>query len=504
MNRSKKAILNLISQFVLQFATAICGFIVPRFILEAFGSDVNGLTVSITQFLGIVTLLDTSFGSVAKTAFYKPLALGDRQAISGVYNATESFFRKIALFFGLYCVILSFTFPFINESGFDFWFTAALVLILGISSFTQYYFSMSYTLALNADQLSFISAFMQAGTVVLNAVLTVILLKFGAGIHVVKLASASVFVIRPIVINLYGKHRYRVDKKIPKDNKSLSQKWDNMAQGIASYLHTKTAYILLTAFLTFRDVSVYSVYSLITSSLTSIISSTSTGFVAGLGNMHAKGEKENFHKVFSLYEFVNTFATFALFGIAIVTMMPFVKIYTANVTDVDYHKPLFGMILILGELIYCLRLPYHYVIANAGHFKQTKKGAYLEAIINVIVSICLLPFLGIVGLAIGTLVAMAFRTTELIIYCSKNITKLNALSVLKRIIINFSSAFVAVFVGNLIHYEVSDFVEWISYASLVSIITFIIMLLFNAIFYKDDVKIMISKMKNVFKKSCSK
>ena len=158
MNRSKKAILNLASQFLLQVTTAVCGFIVPKLILEAFGSETNGLVSSITQFLAIITLMETGVGSVAKTAFYKPLASGDGRAISGVYNATESFFRKIAVVFAAYCVLLAVVFPFINESGFDFWFTATLVLILGLTSFAQYYFGMSYTLALNADQLSFINA----------------------------------------------------------------------------------------------------------------------------------------------------------------------------------------------------------------------------------------------------------------------------------------------------------------------------------------------------------
>ncbi len=499
MNRSKKAVLNVMSQFILQGVVAICGFIVPKLILEGFGSNINGLVVSISQFLGVMTLLENGFGSVAKTAFYKPLASGDRQAISGVYNATESFFRKIALIFAAYCVVLAVVFPFINDTGFDFWFTATLVLILGISSFAQYYFGMSYGLALNADQLSFISSFLQIGVVILNAVFTVVLLNLGFGIHIVKLASASIYVLKPIAINLCGRHRYRVDRKVPKDDKSLSQKWDNLAQGIASYVHTKTAYILLTVFLTFREVSVYSVYSLVTTSLTSIITSISTGFVAGLGNMYAKNEKENFHKVFSLYEFVNNVMAFSFFTIATITIMQFVGIYTANLTDADYNRPLFGIILILGELIYCLRLPYHYMIANAGHFKQTKKGAYLEAIINIVLSLCLLPFFGIVGLAIGTAVAMTVRTLDLIIYCSKNITKLSPFLAFKRIGINFIGALLSVFVCSFLNYTATSFITWVLFAAVVAVITFVISLAVNAVFYKNDINTLFRKLKNVIR-----
>ena len=49
--RSKKAILNIISSLMLQITILICGFIVPKVIITNFGSNVNGLVSSITQFL---------------------------------------------------------------------------------------------------------------------------------------------------------------------------------------------------------------------------------------------------------------------------------------------------------------------------------------------------------------------------------------------------------------------------------------------------------------------
>ena len=84
------------SQLLVQLVTAICGFIVPKLILERFGSELNGMVTSISQFLGIIALMESGFGGVAKTAFYKPLAAGDHRGISGVFNATEAFFHKVA------------------------------------------------------------------------------------------------------------------------------------------------------------------------------------------------------------------------------------------------------------------------------------------------------------------------------------------------------------------------------------------------------------------------
>ena len=72
-SRGKKLALNTITSLVLQVVSVICGFILPRLILESFGSDVNGLVNSITQFLGVITLLDLGVGAVVQSALYKPL-----------------------------------------------------------------------------------------------------------------------------------------------------------------------------------------------------------------------------------------------------------------------------------------------------------------------------------------------------------------------------------------------------------------------------------------------
>ncbi len=500
MNRSKKAALNLSSQLMLQLVTAICGFIVPKLILESFGSELNGLTTSIAQFLGIISLMESGFGAVAKSAFYKSLANNDSDGISGVYNATESFFHKVAFVFLTYCIILSFIFPYIKETEFGYLFVLSLVLIIGISSFVQYYFGMSYTILLNADQNGYVSALLQIVSVVLNAILTVVLLKFGASIHIVKLVSAIVLFIRPIAINIYCRKKYSINRKIPQDLESVSQKWDNFGQSIALYVHTKTSYLFITFFLGFVEVSIYSVYSLITTSLSAVITSISTGFVAGLGNIYAKKESDNFKRVFNLYEFINHFVSFAFYTIALITMIPFVKVYTANIEDSsNYILPLFGTILVIGELIYCIRLPYYYAITNAGHFKQITKSAYIEAGLNIIISLLLVFPFGLAGLAIGAGIAMTYRTVFLINYCCKNITKMSIMLPIKRVLVFLATSIVAIAVTNFVKFTPASFLQWFIYAGIIGVAVVAMLGCVSLVFFKDDIKTLLQKLKNLVK-----
>lgn len=65
---------NTISSLLAQITVLVCGFILPRFFLQSFGSEVNGMVNSIAQFLGVISFLELGVGAVVESALYKPLA----------------------------------------------------------------------------------------------------------------------------------------------------------------------------------------------------------------------------------------------------------------------------------------------------------------------------------------------------------------------------------------------------------------------------------------------
>ena len=69
MNNKK----NAFSSLLLQFATIIQGLVLPRLILGAFGSEINGLVSSITQFLSFISLLEGGLGAVVLAELYGPI-----------------------------------------------------------------------------------------------------------------------------------------------------------------------------------------------------------------------------------------------------------------------------------------------------------------------------------------------------------------------------------------------------------------------------------------------
>lgn len=499
--RSKKAIINIISSLMLQVVTVICGFIVPRLIIGTFGSNVNGLVTSITQFLAYITLLESGFGPVVKSILYRPIANKDKNEIERILKASEKFFRTISYIFIAYIVILCFALPVIVSNEFDKLFALSLVIIISVSTFAEYYFGMTYKLYLQAEQKTYITSIIQIGTTILNTLMIVLLIYFGSSIQIVKLASAVIFVLRPILQNLYVKKKYNINLKNVDDNYKIKQKWDGLAQHIASVIHNNTDVVILTIFTTVTEVSVYSIYLLILTGIKSLVQAFKTGVDASFGDMIAKGEKEQLNKSFKVYEvFYFTLITI-VYSCTLILILPFISVYTKGIIDANYYRPVFACLLVLAEFMWTIRLPYSTITLAAGHFKETMKGAWLESIVNIVLSIILVFKYGIVGVAIGTLIAMIIRTIEFMYHTSKYILDRSVVYTFKRLIIIAIEVIIVVIISSLIpSITITNYITWAIQAIIIAVIAAIVVITINCVIYKEDIKGILNIIKRIVKK----
>lgn len=499
--RSKKAILNIFTSLMLQVTSIISGFIIPKYIMSAFGSSVNGLVSSITQFLGYIVLLESGFGPVVKAALYKPIADKDKKTQENILRSSEKFFRIIAGIFVIYLLVLAFVYPVIVDSGFSYVYTLSLVIIISLSTVSEYYFGMTYKLYLQADQKTYITSVIQIVGYLLNTAAVIIAIKLGAGVHIIKLITAGIFVLRPIAQNIYVKKKYNINLKDADKNYKLQQKWDGLAQHIASVIHDNTDVTILTVFANMLEVSVYSVYYLIVKGVKSLVQSLSGGIDAIFGEMIVKGERAQLNKSFRVYEFFYYTLVTIVYSCTIVLIVPFVAVYTKDITDANYIRPVFGVLIVMSELIWSVRLPYSSITLAAGHFKETRKGAWLEAVVNIVISLILVNKCGIVGVAIGTLIAMIVRTAEFVYHSSKHILERSLWISVKRISLLLLQVLVVVCIMRIIpKVEVISYTTWILQAMITAGISVLVVLPINILVYKEESKKAIQIAKGILNK----
>ena len=500
--RSKKAMKNITISLLQQLVTVICGLIIPRAIIGTFGSSVNGLISSITQFLSYITLLEAGIGPVIKAALYKPIANKAKEQIEKILKASQKFFRIISGIFLVYLFILCFVYPMIVSNEFEYGYTISLILIIAISTFSEYYFGMIYKLYLQADQKTYITSIIQIFVTILNAIIVIILIKCGSNIQIVKLGTAFVFVLRPILQNIYVRKKYNINLKNVKEKYDLKQKWDGLAQHIASVVHTNTDVAILTLFCGTIEVSVYTVYIYVINGIKNMVQALTKGVDSAFGDMMARNEKNNLNRSFRIYElFYYTLITI-VYIITMVMILPFVKVYTIGITDTNYYRPLFAILIVMAEFVWAIRQPYNELVKAAGHFKETQIGAWVEVFTNLTISIVLVFKLGMVGVAIGTLISMVIRTIEFMYHTSKYILKRNQMENVKRVAILIVEMLVLVPIGFFISkfIEVNSYISWLFLAIIVGVISLLGVVTVNGIIYRKDLKDLLDMVKRIFKR----
>jgi len=489
-------ILNIVSSIILEIITLINGFIVPKLILDFFGSEVNGLTSSITQFLGYVYLIEGGITGVIMSNLYKPLHEKDNKKISSIVKTSQKFYRRISVFLIVYTVILSFAYPLLVNSSFSFGYIASLICIMSTGLLIQYAFSITYKTLLNADKRVYIVSIAQTIVLVFNIIFSFISLLIFPNIHILKIISGLVFVIQPIVYSMAVKKRYDIDKAAPVDKELLKNRWSGFAINLASFIHFNTDIVILNIFTNLTTVSIYSVYNLIVSGLRQIVSAVSSAIYPSIGHIYVKGDKKELDEKFDLYELVNFVIVYFLFTVAILMATPFVELYTINVTDANYSLPILGYIMLISEMIYLIKMPHINLAYSAKKFKEMTKPSIIEVVINIVISVVLVKMFGVVGVAIGTLVAMAYRTIYQIYFLKKNIIFRNTKIFAKKIIL-FTIGFIAILsiCNILLPYSGINIFSWIIYALLYSVISSIIYIFIVIVFYKKDLEKIIRKEK---------
>lgn len=480
-----------------QLIAIICGLILPRLILVSFGSQINGLVNSISQFLSIICFLDLGISSVVQSALYRPLVDNSCEEISAIIKSATIFFRKIATIMVVYVIVIVAIYPYISGKEFSWWYSATLIGAMAINTFSQYYFGMAYKILILADQKGYIVYLIESITMIINLLISIFLLEVGASIQIVKLCSSIIFLVRPIVFAVYVNRNYKLNMKIVYSEEPIKQKWNGIAQHIASVVLTSTDTIVLTFFSTLSNVSVYAVYNLVITGVKQLLLAITNGILPVMGEYWAKGNKEKITDTFEWIEWVIHNLTILLFGCTTVLIVPFVMIYTKGVDDAMYNQPLFAIAITLAHASHCIRLPYNYSIFAAGHYKETQSNYIITACINICISIICVKHFGLIGVAIGTLVAMIYQSMWMAYYDSKYLVKRNILRFYKQLMVDVLVSVLAGLFTFKIGVSIASVVEWIKYAVIVSIVWFVICFLINLIFYRKNTKCIIGKISSI-------
>lgn len=470
--RTKKFFYNSLTTAFLQVVTMIIGFILPRVMLQSYGSEINGLVSSITQFVSYFNLVEAGLGAAATYALYKPLAEKNHTAISSIVTAANRFYNISGYVFVTLTLGLAIIYPvFIKTSSLSLLEVALLVIILGTKGALEFFTLGKYRALLSADQKTYIISLASIVEIVVNCIIIVWLAYSGFNIVLVRFAALFSVFLRSIILWIYSRKHYRyINYKEKPNNEALNKRWSALYLQILGAVHIGAPVVLATIFTDLKTVSVFAVFNMVIAGVNGVLGIFNSGLSASFGDVIARKEEKILQKSFKEFQTAFYAILSVVYGVTMIMIMPFINIYTYNIMDADYNQPILGFLMVLNGLLYNLKTPQGMLVISAGLYQETKWQTTIQGLIELIGGIILVQWFGINGIMIASILSNIYRDIDLLFFIPKWVTHLPVKDTMFRMfrVLLIITAICIPVVLNWITIDISGYFSWIKYAIMVT------------------------------------
>lgn len=481
----KRSIYNIIFNIISQLITLGLGIIIPRLFLINLGSELNGLISSIGQVYVYVGLLEAGIGLSAQQALYKPITENNIEEINSVLTASDIYYKKMGKFYILSVFVFALIYPIFIKTSIDSFTVIMVIILTGMGGAINFFLQNKYTILLNADGKNYVMVNINMILSVLINIAKIVLLMNGFSIIEIQLSQFIITLLRILILNMYIHKQYKWINLNEKPNyECLSQRNSVLIHQIAYMVFSNTDIIVLTIFCDLKVVSVYVIYNMLLGVIEGIISSVNNSVTFIFGQLYNE-DKSKFIKFFDVYEVLYMTINFASFIIVYKFAIPFMKLYTSGITDINYIDTYLLTLFVCLKLLVCMRAQCFTTINVTGHFKDTKNSAIIEAIINLSSSIILVNICGIYGVVMGSIIGLIYRALYCVIYTNKNILNRTPIITFKRWLFNVVLFIVSTYILKLINLELLSYSQIVLTAVLYYGVILIFIFMMNMIVNKD-------------------
>lgn len=499
MTRTKKFMYNTISTAIYQIVVMMVGLVTPRILLQYYGSEINGLVSSINQFITYFSLVEAGIAGAAVYSLYKPLAEENHDEISSIISASKKFYIQSGLIFTVLVFGMALAYPlFVTTQELNIILIAVLVVVLGAKGFLEFFTLAKYRVILTADQKTYVISNTSTIYVLLQMLIIVVLAILKCNIVIVYSVAIFALFARSFILMIYVRKKYPyINYKATPNVKALDKRWNALFLQILQTVQTGAPVIIATAFTTLKDVSVYSIFNMVLVGINGVLSIFTNSLSASFGDVIARKEEENLKVVYRDFEYTYYLIIGLIYSVSFIMIMPFINIYTNNITDANYNQPIIGFLFVLNGLLYNMKTPQGTLVISAGLYKETKWRTLTQALIIIIFGVILAPSLGIIGILIASCLSNIYRDFDLLFFIPKYVTKTKVKETLKNWIMLIVLILIILIPSFVINVSPTGIIEWIFNALVYTIYGLVVTIIIGAIFNKNQFKSMIKRIKNM-------
>jgi len=390
----------------------ILAFFSRKIFLDCLGAEFIGLTGMLMNIMSFLSVAELGIGTSIVYFLYKPLQEDNHKRVNEVMSMLSYLYRSIGLVILGGGVLVSICFP---------WWFGNLSTGLPLVYFAFYAFLATSVagyifnykqLLVGANQKQYlVNAYFQTIGIV-QSLTQILLAWYYRNLWLWVVVGLIFTVVGIIVFNMRIRQLYpwlhvnfRDGRQHLKQYPEVLQKTRQIfVQKIKDFILYRSDELLVGIFVSVTQVAFYGNYTIITSKFNYLVNILSDGMNAGVGNLIAEGNDKNTMKVF--WEL--TAVRFLIVGIVVFGLLLFLQPFIVCWFGAQYRlDDLIVYLLIFNIFIFLSRGVVEIFISAHGLFSDVW-AAWTELALNLVVTLCLAPFFGIVGILLGKIVSVFF------------------------------------------------------------------------------------------------
>lgn len=409
-SRIKKSLLNARVNFIFYFITLFLAFFSRKIFLNTLGPDFMGLTGTLTNILGMLSIAELGIGTSISFHLYKPIREENYTQINEYLSLFGWFYRIIGGFILVASIIVSLFFPLIfAKTNITYPLIYVCFYSLLGSSLIGYFINYRQIL-LSADQRGYVVSVYLQGANVIKTIVQMFLCSVYLNYYLWIGIEFGFAIVACIILNWKINVTYPWLKSTPQIGKSLNKKYPSIITSvkqifvhrIKDFLLNQSDQILVFAFVSLKYVAYYGNYTLLTLKITALFRSVMGSADAGIGNLVAENDRNKCLQVFWELMAMRYWISGIILSILYFTIPPFIELWLGK----EYLLSNFVLILILANMyISMIRTVIDSFNHSYGHYADVWS-AWVEGGTNLVVTIVVASHIGLAGILIGKIASL--------------------------------------------------------------------------------------------------
>lgn len=419
--RVKSSIINVAAGLGSQVIITLLSFISRSIFVTILGVEYLGVNGLFSNVLGVLGLAEAGIGASIIYALYKPVAENDQEKIKLLMRLYRNAYRAIALVVFLLGVsLMPFLSHIVGESKVEN--IELIYFIFLLSSVSQYLFTYKISM-FNVSQKGYIATSFYSVSSILSTLIKIAVLYETHNFILYILVEFALTIVTSILLSVSANRRYpflkaKVTGKLDSSTKEAIVKNIKaiVLHQIGAYAVFGTDNIIISSFVSVAAVGLYSNYYMLINICRTFVNQIFDNITHSIGNLIAEQEQSKIYNVFKVTMFCNFWIYSSLSTVLYISLDPFISLWLGK--DFVLGKSVL-IVLMINFYVTGLRRSINIVKQTSGIFHEDRYAPFIEAAINLVLSVILVRYMGIAGVFLGTLIstlAVPFWVAPFLVY----------------------------------------------------------------------------------------